>query len=106
MSIIQSIVDQLIKESGKSRSYFLNGGCLIFALLLKRVCGGQLRYLKQENHVILVVERSLYDATGNVTNKYKHSAYLKEDELWIRKNLLRELSYEKYIEEYIKPSET
>ena len=88
---IQHIISDILTQSQKPVSFFLTGGCLWFAKVLQNKVGGSLRYLTEEAHVCLELEQRLYDATGNVTNKYKNSKYISEEELKKRPRLLKEL---------------
>ena len=91
---IQDIISDLPKTLNNSPYYFLHGGCLSFAIELQKIIGGSLRYLKEENHVVLQKNEKLYDASGNVSKAYRQSPFLTEYELFKRKKLLSELGFQ------------
>jgi len=90
--IIQSEIKHILMQANKPVSFFLNGGCLWFAKALQKRIGGNLRYLTQDAHVVLEINQKLYDASGNVSNRYKDSKYITEEELNQRPRLLKELT--------------
>lgn len=90
--IVQTEIKCILDQAKKPISFFLNGGCLWFAKALQKKIGGNLRYLIQEAHVVLEINQKLYDATGNVTSKYKNSKHISEEELKKRPRLLKELT--------------
>lgn len=71
--------------------YYLNGGCYIFAKKLKEMVGGNIVYLTLEHHFILMYNGKMYDTTGNVTNKYKNSRYITEEEFRQRDKLIKSI---------------
>lgn len=93
--IVLTIIDELNKNSGieNSVSYFLNGGCFLFAKELQGKLGGILQYLLVEHHVILEIDGILYDSSGNVTSKYEKSKYITENELRQRPKLFNTIKH-------------
>ena len=79
--MVENVIAEIIAETKKDKDFFLNGGCLIFANILRGKVGGQLRWLVNENHAVVYHNKKLYDCTGNVTNKYKDSEYWDEETL-------------------------
>lgn len=92
---ILGIISDFIEHSKKPKEYYIHGGCYIFATYLKtRIKDIQIYYLKNEYHFIVEYQKKLYDITGNVTNKYKESKKISEEEMIQR--------YPKLIKQYRK----
>ncbi|MBO5388935.1 MAG: hypothetical protein J6A59_12540 [Lachnospiraceae bacterium] len=71
--------------------YYLNGGCYIFAKKLQNLVSGDILYLTTEHHFIVKYNKRLYDASGNVTNKYKYSKCITELEFNQREKLVKSI---------------
>ena len=84
------IINQIIMNTKKSVKYYLNGGCYVFAKEMKAVLGGNILYLLDDFHFVLNIGKKLYDASGNVTKKYKNSRHISEEEFLKRKRLGKE----------------
>jgi len=85
MSVNEKILE--ITEYGRLMYYYLNGGCYIFAKELQRYFDGKIYYLLNEYHIVIKINGKLYDASGNVSEKYKYSRKMTEDEFLSRKKL-------------------
>lgn len=84
------IIKRIICDTNKSVSYYLNGGCYVFAKALKSIIGGDILYLINDYHFVVKIENKLYDASGNVTKKYQSNKYLEEKDFFRRTKLVKE----------------
>lgn len=85
-------IERLIIELREEKLYYyLNGGCYIFANKLKNKIGGEIKYLLDEYHFILKKDDKLYDASGNVTQKYKNSRIITEEDALKRKKIIKSI---------------
>lgn len=64
-----------IKHFKGSEDVFLYGCCYWFAFILQERFGGTMMYEPTENHFVQEIGGRLYDASGDVTEKYT-SEYL------------------------------
>lgn len=83
-------IDFILKSTNRDINYYINGGCYIFASKLKQLVGGDILYLVNEYHFVLKLDNKLYDASGNVTSKYRGSRFITEQEFMQRKRLVKE----------------
>ena len=90
---MNSIIADLRCFLPRPYTYYLEGGCLFFAKKLQAITGGNLRYLKNESHVVLEKDGKLYDVRGNVTSIYQNSSYLTETEFLSREKLVSQLTH-------------
>lgn len=88
MREIEERIKLINKTQKNAISYFLNGGCYIFAQKLKEQCGGNIYYLKDYQHFVLQVDGKLYDTTGNVTKRYADADTLTEEEVLKRNKIM------------------
>ena len=87
---MQKLIDNIIQSSNIKNPihYYLNGGCYIFAKKLRELNPDvELIYLLREYHFVVKYDNKLYDVTGNVTNKYRGSTYISEEEFLRRTKL-------------------
>lgn len=91
MSDVDKVIQRIKQSSNKTTHYYLNGGCYKFAKILQYYIGGDIMYLLQEEHCVLKVGDKLYDATGNVTNKYKCSKMIDESVMVSRNKIVESL---------------
>ena len=93
MSLLETIqtIHQINTESGIENpvSYYLNGGCYIFAKQLQEKLGGKIWYLTVEHHFVVELNTRFYDSSGNVTKQYINSKRITEDEFMNRKKLVK-----------------
>lgn len=87
------IINNLVKSTKKTRHFYLNGGCYVFGKLLQEIVGGDLIYLVSEYHFVLRLNNKLYDASGNVTNKYKSAKFISEQEFLQRDKLVKSILF-------------
>ena len=82
MNIIEEI-NKLKRESGETNPnyVFTHGKCYEFAKKLKETIGGEIVYLIGEEHAVVKLGDKIYDVTGNVTNAYKESRRISEEEM-------------------------
>lgn len=94
LEIIQTI-HQINTESGIKNpvTYYLNGGCYIFAKQLQEKLGGKTWYLTVEHHFVVELNTRFYDSSGNVTKQYINSKRITEDELMNRKKLVTTIKF-------------
>lgn len=63
-----------ISEFAKARETFMTGCCYWFARILQeRFCGGEILYDYKYNHFMVQLGDQIYDAQGDVTEKYMGS---------------------------------
>ena len=84
---MDKIISDLASRLNNSVTYFLHGGCYIFAKQLRDTIGGDLFYLLDDYHFVVKVDDKFYDASGNVTKKYRDSRMITESEFLKRSKL-------------------
>ena len=67
---IDEAIRTIVKPKGTQ--YYLNGGCLQLATDLSRMYNGTIMYLPAYFHFVFSFDGKLYDATGNVSQKYSN----------------------------------
>ena len=87
---IINLIHKLNIESGYKNSVheFTHGKCLIFAMMLKEYLPlGTVMYIPDDYHFIFRYNGNYYDATGNVTKRYRFAKQMSLAE-FIRRNKL------------------
>lgn len=89
LEIVQTI-HQINNDSGIENpvTYYLNGGCYIFAKQLQEKLGGKIWYLTVEHHFVVELNTRFYDSSGNVTKQYINSKRITESEFLKRPKLV------------------
>ena len=92
---VTQIIQELNKTSGIKNPvyYYLNGGCYIFAKQLQQIIGGAIYYLLLEHHFVVEINNKFYDASGNVTKKYKDCKKIAEEEFQKRIKLKKSIKH-------------
>ena len=77
---ITQFIQQQITNT-QIRNTYLNGKCRIFAHILKKNYNGIIYFLPDYFHFVFCKDNKLYDASGNVTNKYKLTKKIREKDV-------------------------
>lgn len=99
LDIEHDAVLSFISRFGSDRDVFLHGMCYWFAYILQGRFGGVMMYERVENHFMQEIGGRLYDASGDVTERYGKSpalmkwADMPEFDSSLYKRLLRDCVY-------------
>ncbi len=72
----QDAVIRFIDRFRPARDVFLNGMCYWFSYILQGRFGGKTLYEQVDGHFLQEIDGRLYDASGDVTEKYRSSRFL------------------------------